>query len=234
MFQLDAVQGHARGSVRPGVQIHEILNFYSAALLLGSEVSWSPEGSEAKLGGESGVVVKKVLIAANLKMDGMLLGQGGAVHTGFQEVLGFVNPVKADEAERVLQMSDADREAWNAGNPLVSEHVEWMLTTANGAASGHCAFYFERKGGGWERLGPALGEPDLTFWDIASDPCFLVLRYISPLATSRSAVRPWMVRWSSPSSIGPSQLRSPSLNALSLRRYQTARILHASLHRWLD
>ncbi|EOD12845.1 hypothetical protein EMIHUDRAFT_213051 [Emiliania huxleyi CCMP1516] len=30
------------------------------------------------------------------------------------------------------------------------------------------------------------------------------------------------------------QLRSPSLNALSLRRYQTARILHASLHRWLD
>ena len=69
-----------------------------------------------KLGGESGVVVKKVLIAANLKMDGMLLGQGGAVHTGSQEVLGFVNPVKADEAERVLQMSDADREAWNAGN----------------------------------------------------------------------------------------------------------------------
>ena len=33
---------------------------------------------------------------------------------------------------------------------------------------------------------------------------FLVLRYISPLATSRSAVRPWMVRWSSPSSIEPS------------------------------
>ena len=30
------------------------------------------------------------------------------------------------------------------------------------------------------------------------------------------------------------QLRSPGLNALSLRRYQTARILHASLHRWLD
>ena len=159
MFQLDAVQGHARGSVRPGVQIHEILNFYSAALLLGSEVSWSPEGSEAKLGGEmSGVVVKKVLIAANLKMDGMLLGQGGAVHTGFQEVLGFVNPVKADEAERVLQMSDADREAWNAGNPLVSEHVEWMLTTANGAASGHCAFYFERKGGGWESVSDRTAE----------------------------------------------------------------------------
>ena len=33
---------------------------------------------------------------------------------------------------------------------------------------------------------------------------FLVLRYISPLATSRSAVRPWMVRWSSASSIEPS------------------------------
>ena len=33
---------------------------------------------------------------------------------------------------------------------------------------------------------------------------FLVLRYISPLATSRSAVRPGMVRWSSASSIEPS------------------------------
>ena len=30
------------------------------------------------------------------------------------------------------------------------------------------------------------------------------------------------------------QLRSPGLKALSLRRYQTARILHASLRRWLD
>ena len=63
---------------------------------------------------------------------------------------------------------------------------------------------------------------------------FLVLRYISPLATSRSAVRPWMVRWSSRELHRTIQLRSPSLNALSLRRYQTARILHASLHRWLD
>ena len=33
---------------------------------------------------------------------------------------------------------------------------------------------------------------------------FLVLRYISPLTTSRSTVRPWMVRWSSASSIEPS------------------------------
>ena len=46
---------------------------------------------------------------------------------------------------------------------------------------------------------PATGDDD-----IASGACFLVLRYISPLATSRSAVRPWMVRWSSPSSIEPS------------------------------
>jgi len=40
--------------------------------------------------------------------------------------------------------------------------------------------------------------------DIRQLRVFLVLRYISPLATSRSAVRPWMVRWSSASSIEPS------------------------------
>ena len=38
----------------------------------------------------------------------------------------------------------------------------------------------------------------------SSHPCFLVLRYISPLTTSRSTVRPWMVRWSSANSIEPS------------------------------
>ena len=54
------------------------------------------------------------------------------------------------------------------------------------------------------RLGPALGGADLTFCDNRQIRVFLVLRYIFPLATSRSAVRPWMVRWSSPSSIGPS------------------------------
>ena len=53
-------------------------------------------------------------------------------------------------------------------------------------------------------LGPALGEPDLTFCDNRQIRVFLVLRYISPLTTSRSTVRPWMVRWSSPSSIEPS------------------------------
>ena len=84
------------------------------------------------------------------------------------------------------------------------------------------------------RLGPALGEPDLTFWDIASDPCFF------GLAVHLSARHLTLRR---PAMDGPMelaelhrtiQLRSPSLNALSLRRYQTARILHASLHRWLD
>ena len=43
------------------------------------------------------------------------------------------------------------------------------------------------------------------------------------------------VRWSCLGEVHRTiQLRSPGLNALSLRRYQTARILHASLHRWLD
>ena len=90
------------------------------------------------------------------------------------------------------------------------------------------------RGLGTEGLGPALGEPDLTFCDIASDPCF------SRLAVHLSARHLTLRR---PAMDGPMelaelhrtiQLRSPSLNALSLRRYQTARILHASLHRWLD
>ena len=40
-----AVKRHARGSVRPGVQIHEILNFYSAALLLVLRLAGRPRAA---------------------------------------------------------------------------------------------------------------------------------------------------------------------------------------------
>ena len=78
------------------------------------------------------------------------------------------------------------------------------------------------------------GADDIASDDIASDPCF------SRLAVHLSARHLTLRR---PAMDGPMelaelhrtiQLRSPGLNALSLRRYQTARILHASLHRWLD
>ena len=83
-------------------------------------------------------------------------------------------------------------------------------------------------------LGPALGEPDLTFWDIASDPCFsrcFVARSARHL-TLRSPAMASTPRLSE--TRGTIQLRSTGSNALSLRRDKTARILHASLHRWLD
>ena len=70
--------------------------------------------------------------------------------------------------------------------------------------------------------------------DIASDRCF------SRLAVHLSARHLTLRRPAMDGSMELAelhrtiQLRSPGLNALSLRRYQTARILHASLHRWLD
>ena len=70
--------------------------------------------------------------------------------------------------------------------------------------------------------------------DIASDPCFsrcFVARSARHL-TLRSPAMASTPRLSE--TRGTIQLRSTGSNALSLRRDKTARILHASLHRWLD
>ena len=72
------------------------------------------------------------------------------------------------------------------------------------------AFMSQMLGGGAVRSepeDPATGDDETIMQEAADNRqirVFLVLRYISPLTTSRSTVRPWMVRWSSASSIEPS------------------------------
>ena len=77
--------------------------------------------------------------------------------------------------------------------------------------------------------------PDTTKTDNqSSDPCFFGLA-VHLSARHLTLRRPAMDGSMELAELHRTiQLRSPGLNALSLRRYQTARILHASLHRWLD
>ena len=112
-----------------GPQLTDLLNFYVAACGAGRAVTFVPE---------EGCVV----ILVDAASDGMLLGAGASVCERSLTIAGFEAPVSVDEAQRLLELGDDALEAWLQRHPLITTAMEFMLTTADAAVSGHLGFTF--------------------------------------------------------------------------------------------
>jgi hypothetical protein len=116
-------------SSRPGTQLHCLLNLFEDVRLHSGAVTYAPE---------EGCLNTLV----NLGFDGMSLGKGTMVDERRLEVAGFDEPIGVEEAKRVLAMDDEQLQGWLAGQPFLSDAVEFIVTAADNSVSGNLGFLF--------------------------------------------------------------------------------------------
>jgi hypothetical protein len=93
-----------------GAQLHNLLNFYEAAIARGAAVTFRPA-----LGCST--------ILCDVGMDGLMLGAGTMVDEQALKVVGLRRRVGYKEAQCVLAMDDAQVAAWYAETPALQTAV---------------------------------------------------------------------------------------------------------------